>query len=77
MVRPGAASNKVKNKKRTSVKLADELSDMPREDLRRLVHTLEEEMTEAAEELQFEYAARLRDEIKELKREIRDMPEKV
>ena len=77
MVRPGAASNKVKNKKRNSVKLADELSDMPREDLRRLVHTLEEEMTEAAEELQFEYAARLRDEIKELKREIRDMPEKV
>ncbi len=77
MVRPGAASNKVKNKKRTSVKLADELSEMPREDLRRLVHTLEEEMTEAAEELQFEYAARLRDEIKELKREIRDMPEKV
>ena len=50
---------------------------MPREDLRRLVHTLEEEMSEAAEELQFEYAARLRDEIKELKREIRDMPEKV
>ena len=34
-------------------------------------------MTEAAEELQFEYAASLRDEIKELKREIRDMPEKV
>ena len=77
MVRPGAVSNKTKNRKRNSVKLADELSDMPREDLRRLVHTLEEEMSEAAEELQFEYAARLRDEIKELKREIRDMPEKV
>ncbi|MBL88750.1 MAG: excinuclease ABC subunit B [Actinobacteria bacterium] len=77
MVRPGAVSNKAKNRKRNSVKLADQLSDMPREDLRRLVHTLEEEMSEAAEELQFEYAARLRDEIKELKREIRDMPEKV
>ena len=34
-------------------------------------------MSDAAEELQFEYAARLRDEIKELRREIRDMPEKV
>ena len=77
MVRPGAASSKPKNKKRNAVKLAEELSDMPREDLKRLVHTLQEEMSEAAEELQFEYAARLRDEIKELKREIRDMPEKV
>ena len=77
MVRPGAVSSKPKNKKRNAVKLAEELSDMPREDLKRLVHTLQEEMSEAAEELQFEYAARLRDEIKELKREIRDMPEKV
>jgi excinuclease ABC subunit B len=34
--------------------------------------TLEEEMNSAAEELRFEYAARLRDEIKELKRELRD-----
>ena len=66
-----------KSKNKKALKLADELSDMPREDLKRLVHTLEEEMSEAAEELQFEYAARLRDEIKELRREIRDMPEKV
>ena len=77
MVRPGAISSKPKNKNKRAIKLADELSDMPREDLKRLVHTLEEEMSEAAEELQFEYAARLRDEIKELRREIRDMPEKV
>ena len=77
MVRPGAVSSKPKNKRRNAIKLVEELSDMPHEDLKRLVHTLEEEMAEAAEELQFEYAARLRDEIKELKREIRDMPEKV
>ena len=77
MVRPGAVSSKPKSKNKKALKLADELSDMPREDLRRLIHTLEEEMSEAAEELQFEYAARLRDEIKELRREIRDMPEKV
>ncbi|MEY3748333.1 MAG: UvrB/uvrC motif, partial [Actinomycetota bacterium] len=38
----------------------------------RLVQTLEEEMHTAAEELRFEYAARLRDEIKELRRELRD-----
>jgi excinuclease UvrABC helicase subunit UvrB len=29
-------------------------------------------MTEAAGDLRFEYAARLRDELKELKRELRD-----
>ena len=34
--------------------------------------TLEEEMHEAAAELKFEYAARLRDEVNELRRELRD-----
>ena len=34
--------------------------------------TLEEEMHEAAADLRFEYAARLRDEIKDLKRELRE-----
>ena len=33
----------------------------------------EQEMNDAAAELQFEYAARLRDEIKDLKRELREM----
>jgi len=37
-----------------------------------LVMTLEEEMKEAAADLRFEYAARLRDEIKDLKRELRE-----
>ena len=32
--------------------------------------TLEEEMYTAAEELRFEYAAKLRDEIKDLRREL-------
>ena len=32
--------------------------------------TLEEEMFAAAEELRFEYAAKLRDEIKDLRREL-------
>ena len=41
-----------------------------REELEKLVITLEEEMYLAAEELRFEYAAKLRDEIKELRREL-------
>jgi len=44
---------------------------MQPEELEKLVVTLEEEMFAAAEELRFEYAAKLRDEIKELRRELR------
>jgi len=47
--------------------------DLPSEDLGRLIRSLEEEMREAARELRFEYAARLRDEVGELKRELREM----
>jgi len=43
---------------------------MTREELERLVIELEEEMFAAAEELRFEYAAKLRDEIKQLRREL-------
>jgi excinuclease ABC subunit B len=50
-----------------------ELGDLPHEELGRLIQTLEEEMHEASADLRFEYAARLRDEIKDLKRELRDM----
>ena len=50
--------------------LAEEL---PADELERLIRTLESEMHEAAADLRFEYAARLRDEVKELKRELRDM----
>ena len=39
-------------------------------ELERLVVTLEEEMYAAAEELRFEYAAKLRDEVKDLRREL-------
>jgi excinuclease ABC subunit B len=40
--------------------------------LGRLIQQLEEEMHEAAADLRFEYAARLRDEVNELKRELRE-----
>jgi excinuclease ABC subunit B len=43
---------------------------LDRAELEKLVITLEEEMFTAAEELRFEYAAKLRDEIKELRREL-------
>ncbi|MGB1655372.1 MAG: excinuclease ABC subunit UvrB [Acidimicrobiales bacterium] len=51
----------------------DDLSDLPEDELERLIRTLEQEMRDAAVDLRFEYAARLRDEIKELKRELREM----
>lgn len=45
--------------------------DLEGDDLERLIRSLEEEMHEAATELRFEYAARLRDEVNELKRDLR------
>jgi excinuclease ABC subunit B len=47
-----------------------EVEGMTPDELEKLVVTLEEEMYLAAEELRFEYAAKLRDEIKELRREL-------
>jgi excinuclease ABC subunit B len=49
---------------------AVKVEGMSREELEKLVIELEEEMFAAAEELRFEYAAKLRDEIKELRREL-------
>ena len=53
-------------------KVQRELKTLPQQELARLIQTLEEEMHEAAAELKFEYAARLRDEVNELRRELRD-----
>ena len=50
-----------------------ELGNLAGDDIRRLILALEEDMHEASTELRFEYAARLRDEIKDLKRELRDV----
>ncbi|WP_067813401.1 excinuclease ABC subunit UvrB [Actinomadura kijaniata] len=54
---------------------ADLVGDRPREELEGLIEQMTEQMHQAATDLQFELAARLRDEIKELKRELRDMKE--
>jgi excinuclease ABC subunit B len=48
-----------------------DLTGVPPDELGRLILGLEDEMREAAKELRFEEAARLRDEITELKRELR------
>ncbi|MEY2453966.1 MAG: excinuclease subunit [Acidimicrobiaceae bacterium] len=53
-------------------RLRNELGDLAPSELGRLIQTLEEEMHEAAADLRFEYAARLRDEVNELRRELRD-----
>jgi excinuclease ABC subunit B len=50
-----------------------ELVGMPYDELSRLIRTLEEEMHQAATDLRFEYAARLRDEIHDLKRELKEV----
>ena len=47
-----------------------DVEGLSREELEKLAITLEEEMFAAAEELRFEYAAKLRDEIKDLRREL-------
>ncbi|MGN6245054.1 MAG: excinuclease ABC subunit UvrB, partial [Motilibacteraceae bacterium] len=54
-------------------KHAKELSGMPATDLADLIQQLTDQMHNAAAELQFELAARLRDEIGDLKKELRGM----
>jgi excinuclease ABC subunit B len=60
---------------RESGKHAAELAGLPSHELAELVQQLTEQMHNAAAELQFELAARLRDEIQDLKRELRQMVE--
>ncbi|HEX6261315.1 MAG TPA: UvrB/UvrC motif-containing protein, partial [Actinomycetota bacterium] len=54
---------------------APERPELPREELTRLIESLQEEMHLAAKELKFEYAARLRDEVNELRKELRALDE--
>ena len=48
-------------------------ASLPRQELMALIGSLTDQMQAAAADLQFELAARLRDEIKDLKRELRNM----
>ena len=63
---------KDRRRQRERDKVQRDLKSLPQQELARLVQTLEEEMHEASAELKFEYAARLRDEINDLRRELRD-----
>jgi excinuclease ABC subunit B len=47
-----------------------EMAGMSQEEIEKAIVELEEEMLEAAEDLRFEYAAKLRDEIRDLKRRL-------
>jgi excinuclease ABC subunit B len=72
-IQPGRTS---KRSESVSVGLhTKNLASMPRQELMSLIESLTDQMKSAASELQFELAARLRDEIRELKRELRGMEE--
>ena len=76
MLRPEGETAPVPGKDRRRQRERDrvqrELRTLPQQELGRLIQTLEDEMHEAAADLRFEYAARLRDEINELRRELKD-----
>ena len=75
LLRPDSGApvpGKGQRKDRERDKVKRELRSLPEQEMLRLIQTLEEEMNEAAGDLRFEYAARLRDEVNELKRELRD-----
>ena len=55
--------------------VARELSGLGREEVMRLIASLEEDMTSAAEALDFETAARLRDQVVKLRVEVESSPE--
>jgi len=55
--------------------LAPDISGLPSAELAALIQELTDQMRTAAAELQFELAARLRDEISDLKKELRQMME--
>ena len=56
-----------------STRTREELAQMAESDLEELIRQLSDRMMEAAQDLQFELAARLRDELSELKKELRAM----
>jgi excinuclease ABC subunit B len=64
--------SKVPRRRRRTRSGAAKSEEVPRHELERMAVELEEEMLAAAEDLRFEYAAQLRDEIRELRRDLRE-----
>ena len=63
------------SKSTLSLGFSKNAESLPRQELTALIGSLTEQMRSAADDLQFELAARLRDELRELKRELRGMDE--
>ena len=62
-----------RRKKAAEATVRERLAGAAEEDLVRLIEELSAQMHQAAQDLSFELAARLRDEIQDLKKELRDM----
>lgn len=62
-----------RRKKAAETTVREKLAGAAESDLVQLIGDLTDQMHQAAEDLQFELAARLRDEIQDLKKELRDM----
>jgi excinuclease ABC subunit B len=69
------AEGKTPKGRRRSERKRTKTDAMSTSELERTIVELEEEMLAAAEDLRFEYAARLRDEIRELRRDQRELAE--
>jgi excinuclease ABC subunit B len=67
------AESKVPKSRRRRAAARSKAKEMEPHELERLAIELEEEMAAAAEDLRFEYAAQLRDEIRDLRRELKDV----
>jgi excinuclease ABC subunit B len=67
-----AESKVPRGRKRRTAKRGTQ-EEMPQNELEKMVIELEEEMLAAAEDLRFEYAAQLRDELRELRRDLQEI----
>jgi excinuclease ABC subunit B len=67
------AEGKTPKGRRRSDRKRIKTEDLSLTEMEKTIVELEEEMLAAAEDLRFEYAARLRDEIRELRRELVDI----
>ncbi|MCU4183549.1 excinuclease ABC subunit UvrB [Acidiferrimicrobium sp. IK] len=64
-----------RNRKRDRAR--SDLAELPASELARLISAIEEEMRDAAADLRFEYAAKLRDEVNDLKSELKALSTQV
>jgi excinuclease ABC subunit B len=67
------SESKVPKKGRNRSRVSKKGEELAPTEMEKAIVELEEEMVAAAEDLRFEYAARLRDEIRDLRRELREL----